>query len=142
MMFEKIKLSANILFSGIGCQEQGIKDTNLFDLDIKATSDINKDSIISYAILHCGLTKEIVDTYTYPSLNEMSQELFDKNIGYDCKTNKVCDWFNKDEYTIKKLGLLCSYQIIWETFLKLKNYLMPIYGLFHFRVQVFLLQVK
>ena len=50
------KLSANVLFSGIGCQEFGIKQTNLFDLSISATSDINKDSILSYAILHCRLT--------------------------------------------------------------------------------------
>jgi DNA (cytosine-5)-methyltransferase 1 len=105
-MFEKVKLSANILFSGIGCQEQGIKYTNLFDLDVKATSDINKDSILSYAILHCGLTKELVEYYNkYPSLQEMQQELFDKNIGYNFKANKVCDWFNKDEFTVKKIWL-------------------------------------
>ena len=30
----KVKLTANILFSGIGCQERGIKNSNLFDLEI------------------------------------------------------------------------------------------------------------
>lgn len=102
----KIRLSANVLFSGIGCQEYGIKQTDLFDLDVKVTSDINKDSILSYAILHCGLTKELVEHYAeYPSLQEMQKELFDKNIGYDFKSNTVYDWFGKDEFTTKKIWL-------------------------------------
>ena len=49
---QKIKLSANILFSGIGCQERGLENTGLFELDIKTTSDINKEAILSYAAIH------------------------------------------------------------------------------------------
>lgn len=31
---EKIKLTANILFSGIGCQERGFQDSELFDIKV------------------------------------------------------------------------------------------------------------
>ena len=56
----------------------------LFDLNIVCTSDINKDSILSYAILHCGLNKELIDNYKdYPTLEIMQKELVDKNIGYN-----------------------------------------------------------
>lgn len=100
------KLSANVLFSGIGCQEFGIKQTNLFDLSINATSDINKDSILSYAILHCGLTKELIANYKdYPTLAIMQKELVDKNIGYNFKLGKIYDWFNKDETIVEKYWL-------------------------------------
>ena len=59
----KINLSANVLFSGIGCQEQGIKDTGLFDLDVICTSDIDKDAIVSYAAIHCGLTLHLLQQH-------------------------------------------------------------------------------
>ena len=72
----KVKLTANVLFSGIGCQEQGLSDTGLFDLDVVATSDIEKDAIVSYAALHCGLTKEMVENYPdYPSREVMANDL-------------------------------------------------------------------
>lgn len=90
---QKVKLSANVLFSGIGCQEMGIKDTNLFDLDVVCTSDIDKDAIVSYAAIHCGLTNELIENYTdYPSREQMAQDLLDRNIGYDFKKNKPYDW--------------------------------------------------
>lgn len=89
----KINLSANVLFSGIGCQEEGIKDTGLFDLDVICTSDIDKDAIVSYAAIHCGLTNEMVETYhDYPSREQMAKDLTDRNIGYDFKKNKPYDW--------------------------------------------------
>lgn len=89
----KINLSANVLFSGIGCQEEGIKDTGLFDLDVICTSDIDKDAIVSYAAIHCGLTNKMVETYRdYPSRNQMAKDLADRNIGYDFKKNKPYDW--------------------------------------------------
>lgn len=89
----KINLSANVLFSGIGCQEQGIKDTGLFDLDVICTSDIDKDAIVSYAAIHCGLTNEMVEAYhDYPSREQMAKDLANRNIGYDFKKNKPYDW--------------------------------------------------
>ena len=85
------------LFSGIGCQERGIENTGLFDIETVATSDIDKDAIVSYASIHCGLTPELVNTYEqYPSREEMVKELTEKNIGYDFMKKKPYDW-NKVE---------------------------------------------
>lgn len=91
---QKKRLSANVLFSGIGCQEKGIKDTGLFDLDVVCTSDIDKEAIVSYAAIHCGLTNELIETYAdCPSREQMAQDLLDRNIGFDFKKNKPYDWF-------------------------------------------------
>ena len=89
----EIKLTANILFSGIGCQEYGIKATGLFDLEVKATSEIDTNAVISYAAIHNGLTPEMIATYPdYPDRSEMAQDLERLNIGYDPKKNKGYDW--------------------------------------------------
>ena len=78
---QKIKLSANVLFSGLGNQERGIKDTGLFDLDVICTSDIDKDVMVSYAAIHNGLTNELIESYSdYPSREQMAQDLLDRNI--------------------------------------------------------------
>ena len=90
---DKIKLSVNELFSGVGMQRKGIENTGLFDVEVKCTSDIDINAIISYAALHCGLTKEMVDTYSdYPSREEMANNLSVRNIGFDFKTNKPYNW--------------------------------------------------
>ncbi len=114
-MREKVKLTANILFSGIGCQERGFRDSGLFDIEVLHTSDINKESVLSYAAIHCGMTNEMVDTYTdYPSREEMAQYLTDINLGYEPekkKGEKEFDWFklvkrkNKD---LEKYWLACK----------------------------------
>lgn len=39
-MIEKVKLTANILFSGIGCQERGFENSGLFDIEV----DYDKNS--------------------------------------------------------------------------------------------------
>lgn len=97
-------MSANILFSGIGCQETGIKNTNLFDLDVVCTSDIDKDAIVSYAAIHNGLTNELIENYTdYPSREQMAQDLLDRNIGFDFKKNKPYDWNKKARSKSKEL---------------------------------------
>ena len=57
----KIKLTANILFAGVGMQERGIENSGLFDLDVVTTSEIDKYAILSYAAVHHGLTKEQID---------------------------------------------------------------------------------
>ena len=92
-MDKKEKLTMITTFSGIGCQERGFIDSNLFDLDVIATSDIDKEAILSYAAIHCGLTDELVEKYQeYPSKYEMADELKAKNIGYDFVKNKAYDW--------------------------------------------------
>lgn len=90
----KIKLTANILFSGIGCQEVGIENSGCFDLDVLATSDIDIEATVSYAAMHHGLTEEMIENYDeYPSRESMAQELTDINLGYDPMKNKTYDWF-------------------------------------------------
>jgi len=86
-------LTMNTLFSGIGCQERGIENTNLFDLDVLTTSDINKEATLAYAAVHCGLTEETIQSYPcYPSAEEMFSELTDMNFGYDPNKDKNFDW--------------------------------------------------
>ena len=90
----KEKLTANILFSGIGCQERGIKNSNLFNFEVINTSEINKEAVVSYAAVHCGLTPELIDTYKdYPSREEMARQLTEINLGYEPEKNKSYDWY-------------------------------------------------
>lgn len=89
----KEKLTMNVLFSGIGCQEKGIENSNLFDIEVVNTSEINKDAVLSYAAVHCGLTQEMIDIYNdYPSREEMANYLSEINLGYEPEKNKHYDW--------------------------------------------------
>lgn len=109
---KKVKLTANILFSGIGCQERGFQDSGVFDVEVLNTSDINKESVLSYAAIHCGLTKEVVETYdSYPTREEMAQYLSDINLGYEPEKNKKFDWFKlikKKTKDLEKYWLACK----------------------------------
>lgn len=111
-MREKVKLTANILFSGIGCQERGFENSGLFDLDVLNTSDINKESVLSYAAIHCGMTNEMVDEYKgYPSREEMAQYLTDINLGYEPEKDRYFDWFKlakRKNNEINKYWLACK----------------------------------
>lgn len=90
----KVKLTMNVLFSGIGCQERGFENSNLFDIEVVNTSEINKEAVLSYAAIHCGLTNEMVDTYKdYPSRKEMARQLTEINFGYEPEKNKHFDWY-------------------------------------------------
>lgn len=88
----KKKLKIVTTFSGIGMQERGIQNTGLFDVEVINTCEMDSDAIISYAAIHNGLTKEMVETYNYPSREEMAQQLEDKHIGYDFVKDKPYDW--------------------------------------------------
>lgn len=109
---KKVKLTANILFSGIGCQERGFQNSGLFDLEVLNTSDINKEAVLSYAAIHCGLTNEMVEVYSeYPSREEMAQHLTDINLGYNPDKDKRYDWFKlsrRKSNTIEKYWLACK----------------------------------
>ena len=101
------KLSIIETFSGIGCQRRGIENTNLFKTNVVATSDIDKDAIVSYASIHCGLTKELIKTYSdYPSKEQMIKELKGKHIGFNFEKNKEYDW---DKLSRKKTKDLEKY---------------------------------
>ena len=113
MMNEKqVKLKVISLCSGIGCQERGIQNTNCFDQEVVATSEINKDAVVSYAAIHCGLTNEMVDSYdAYPSVDEMKQYLTNINLGYEPEKDKKYDWFRngkKFEQSVRKYWLACK----------------------------------
>lgn len=105
---EKVKLTMNALFAGIGTQERGIENSGCFDLTVICTSEIDKDAIISYAAIHKGLTPEMIDEYpNYPGIEEMKIELSEKNIG-DPDKKKPLRWLNKaSEKDIKKCWLAC-----------------------------------
>lgn len=111
-MPKKVKLTANILFSGIGCQERGIQNTGLFDLDVLSTSEINKEAVIAYAAIHHGLTNEMVDTYKgYPSMDVMRAELTRINLGYIPEKKLKYDWYKEgkaQEQLTKKCWLACK----------------------------------
>lgn len=108
----RVKLTANILFSGIGCQERGFQDSGLFDIEVLNTSDINKESVLSYAAIHCGMTNDMVENYAdYPSREEMAQSLTDINLGYIPEKNKSFDWFKlikKKSNDLEKYWLACK----------------------------------
>lgn len=108
----RVKLTANILFSGIGCQERGFENSGLFNLDVLNTSDINKDAVVSYAAVHCGLTKEMIESYSeYPSREEMAEYLKTINLGYEPEKNKAYDWdklARRKSNDIEKYWLACK----------------------------------
>ena len=86
------KLRMVSTFTGIGCQERGVKNAG-YDLDVVATCELDKDAIISYAAIHNGLTMEMIDSYdNYPSREDMADSLIRMNINYDFKKGKPYDW--------------------------------------------------
>lgn len=106
---EKVKLTMNALFAGIGTQERGIENSGCFDLTVICTSEIDKDAIISYAAIHKGLTPEMVKEYPdYPSLKEMKAELAKKNIGCNPDKKNPLEWLiNATGKEIKTCWLAC-----------------------------------
>ena len=85
-------ISVNELFSGIGAQAKALERLGVSH-EIVATSDLDKDTIVSYAAIHNGLTLEMIEEYAdYPAREEMADYLLKLNIGYDFKKNKPYDW--------------------------------------------------
>jgi len=108
---KKVDITVNELFSGIGAQKRGIDLTGLFNCKVISTSDIDKEAMVSYAAIHCGLTKELVDTYNkYPSKEEMAKLLSDRNIGYDFKKDEPYNWnkhIKQKNMILEKYYLAC-----------------------------------
>lgn len=99
------------LCSGIGAQYRGLCNTGLFNVESVATSEIDKDAVLSYAAIHCGLTNEMIDSYDYPPLDAMRKDLTDLNLGYIPEKEKIYDWYKsgkKFERNIKKYWLACK----------------------------------
>lgn len=102
-------------FSGIGCQKRGLENSGVFNVIPVATSDIDKDAIVSYAAIHHGLTEEMVRLYSsYPTREDMVKELTEKNIGYDFMKDKPYDWSKierkKNQYELCKYWLAMHLQ--------------------------------
>ena len=94
------------LCSGIGAQVKGINRTNLFDVDVIATADLDKEVVVSYAAIHCGLTNEMINNYKdYPSKEEMVEQLTKKRLGYDFKKDKPYDWAKLSKKKDKTKGI-------------------------------------
>lgn len=110
----KIKFSMIELFSGVGAQKRGIDNTELYDLDVVATSDIDKEAVVEYAAIHHGLTNEMIENYeNYPSREEMIEELKSRNIGMDFDKDKMYDWdklLKKKTKEIEKYWLAMTIQ--------------------------------
>lgn len=94
------------LCSGIGAQAKGIEKTGLFQVESVATADLDKEVVISYAAIHCGLTNELIESYeNYPSKEEMAAELTAKRLGYDFKNDKPYDWYKLSRKKDKTKGI-------------------------------------
>lgn len=90
---KKNKLKVVTCFTGIGMQERGVENTNLYDMEVVNTCEMDTDAIISYAAIHNGMTQEMVDNYSdYPTREQMAEDLTKKHIGYDFVKNKEYDW--------------------------------------------------
>lgn len=90
---KKIDINVIELCSGIGAQIKGINRTNLFNANVVATADLDKEVIVSYAAMHCGLTNNIIEEYSnYPTKEQMIKELSEKRLGYDFKKDLPYDW--------------------------------------------------
>jgi C-5 cytosine-specific DNA methylase. len=86
----KVEMTANILFSGVGMQERGIENTGLFNLKVVSTSEIDKYAILSYAAIHHNLTLKSLNSEferererIEQNRDNMIQYLSDKKIGFD-----------------------------------------------------------
>ena len=94
------------LCSGIGAQIKGFNNTELFDVESIATADLDKEVVVSYAAIHCGLTNELIENYeNYPSKEEMVKTLTDKRLGYDFKKDKPYDWEKLSKKKDKTKGI-------------------------------------
>lgn len=104
----KEKLLMTELFSGVGGQIRGFDNSGLFDTEVVATSEIDKDAMANYAAMHCGLTPELIENYNYPSPDDMIQYLEERNIGYVFEKNKAYDWKKKrNSKDLRKYYLAC-----------------------------------
>lgn len=103
---KKFNLKVIELCSGIGAQIKGINNTKLFNTDIVATADLDKDVVVSYAAIHCGLTNEMIEDYKmYPSKEEMVNQLTEKRLGYDFKKDKSYNWDKLSKKKDKTKGI-------------------------------------
>lgn len=76
----------------MGAQAKAFERLDCFETEVVATSDLDKEVVCNYAAIHCGLTNAMINSYPYPSKEEMIKELSDKNLGYDFEKDKPYNW--------------------------------------------------
>ena len=106
LLYEKYKNSKKETGSNIITRRTKISPNVLYKDYNANTADIDKEVIVSYAAIHCGLTQELINNYKYyPSKEEMVKELSDKKIGYDFKKDKPYDWHKLSNKKDKTKGI-------------------------------------
>jgi DNA (cytosine-5)-methyltransferase 1 len=80
------KISMIELFSGIGAQERALRQLGL-PYEVTNTCDCDANAVLSYAAMRWDLEKEM-ETFEFPSQDEMIEELQAKNLGYDFQKGK------------------------------------------------------
>lgn len=94
------------LFSGIGAQAKAFERVDCFNVDVVGTCDLDKEVVVDYAAIHCGLTNEVIEDYDfYPSKEEMVKDLTDKRLGYDFVKDKPYDWAKLSKKKDKTNGI-------------------------------------
>lgn len=97
-MTEPIKMIE--IFSGIGAQAKAL-DQLPIPHEVVATMDVDKDAILSYAAMRYDLEKEM-ETYEFPSKEQMVSELQTKNVGFDFQKNKHSITMKTNENKVKQ----------------------------------------
>ena len=82
----KDKLIVIELFAGIGAQKKALTNRGI-NHEIMAISEIDKEALVSYAIMHCNLNGIIKD-YPFPSFEVMKNHLITKGVGFDFVTHQ------------------------------------------------------
>jgi DNA (cytosine-5)-methyltransferase 1 len=80
------KISMIELFSGVGAQERALRQLGL-PYSVIHTCDCDADAVLSYAAMRWDLKKEM-ETFNFPSQEQMVAELQAKNLGYDFQKGK------------------------------------------------------
>ena len=83
-MTEPIKMIE--IFSGVGAQERSTRQMPM-PFEVVATMDVDKDAVLSYAAMRYDLENEM-ETYDFPSKEQMVSELQAKNLGFDFEKSK------------------------------------------------------
>ena len=80
------KITMIELFSGIGAQERALRQLGL-PYEVANTCDCDADAVLSYAAMRWNLEEEM-ETFDFPSQEQMIAELQAKNLGYDFQKSK------------------------------------------------------
>lgn len=94
------KISMIEIFSGIGAQAKALGQLPI-PHEVTATMDVDKDAILSYASMRYDLEKEM-ETYDFPSKEQMVSELQSKNVGFDFQKNKHTITMKTNEQKVKQ----------------------------------------